>query len=93
MTLRIQRTDEEDLIVFAIAGRIQGEQVPELQALLSPELPHRDVVFGFERGEAGGPGGGSIPGTSGSGRDEAGELFGVHARVDFAREGLTGTES
>jgi anti-anti-sigma regulatory factor len=45
MTLRIQRTDEEDLIVFAIAGRIQGEQVPELQALLSPELPHRDVVL------------------------------------------------
>ena len=34
MTLRIQRTAERKLVVFTLTGRIQADQVPELEALL-----------------------------------------------------------
>jgi anti-anti-sigma regulatory factor len=45
MTLRIQRTDEQDLVVFILTGRIQAEQVPELQELLQSESPDHHVVL------------------------------------------------
>ena len=34
MTLRIQRATERKLVVFTLTGRIQAEQVPELEVLL-----------------------------------------------------------
>jgi anti-anti-sigma regulatory factor len=45
MTLRIQRTDEQDLVVFILTGRIQAEQVPELQELLQSESPDHRIVL------------------------------------------------
>ena len=45
MTLRIQRKAEQDLIVFTLSGRIQAEQVPELEALLESETPDHDVAL------------------------------------------------
>jgi anti-anti-sigma regulatory factor len=45
VTLRIQRADEHDLIVFTLSGRIQAEQLPELQALLKSESLDRRVVL------------------------------------------------
>jgi anti-anti-sigma regulatory factor len=58
MTLRIQRSIEGDQVVFHLAGRIRGDQVAELRALLNSavsdqkllldlkgvKLIHRDVV-------------------------------------------------
>ena len=35
MTLRIERSDERASAVFTLTGRIQAEQIPELQELLS----------------------------------------------------------
>jgi len=45
MTLRIQRSVERELVVFTLTGRIQAEQLPELQALLSSESSDRDIVL------------------------------------------------
>jgi hypothetical protein len=45
MTLRIERTAERDLVVFTLTGRIQADQVPELQALLQFESPVYDIVL------------------------------------------------
>jgi anti-anti-sigma regulatory factor len=45
MTLRIQRADEQDLVVFILTGRIQAEQVPELQELLQSESPDHRIVL------------------------------------------------
>jgi hypothetical protein len=45
MTLRIQRTAEDDLIVFTLTGRIQADQVPDLEALLKSEAPDHDIVL------------------------------------------------
>lgn len=45
MTLRIQRTAERSQVVFALAGRIQGEQIPELQNLLKSESSDHKVVL------------------------------------------------
>jgi anti-anti-sigma regulatory factor len=45
MTLRIDISDENERIVFTLTGRIQAEQVSELQTLVHSELPdHRLVV-------------------------------------------------
>lgn len=45
MTLRIKRSDESGWVVFALSGRIQTDQVPELSALLQPESrDHRLLV-------------------------------------------------
>jgi anti-anti-sigma regulatory factor len=45
MTLRIQRSVERTSIVFTLIGRIQAEQVPELQGLLGSEPSDRDIVL------------------------------------------------
>ena len=45
MTLRIQRANEQNLILFVLTGRIQAEQLPELQALLKAESPDKGVVL------------------------------------------------
>ena len=40
MTLRIQTCDEEHRVVFRLIGRIQAEQVPELEALWTSATDH-----------------------------------------------------
>ena len=44
MTLRIDISDERDRVVFTLTGRIQAEQVSELQALVKSDLPDHDLV-------------------------------------------------
>ena len=43
MTLRIQRSDEDSRVVLTLIGRIQGDQVPELEALLRSGTDHNVV--------------------------------------------------
>jgi hypothetical protein len=45
MTLRIDISDERDRVVFTLTGRIQAEQVSELQALLKSDLPDHSLVL------------------------------------------------
>ena len=45
MTLRIQRSVERRLVVFILTGRIQADQVPDLEALLTSESSDRRVVL------------------------------------------------
>jgi anti-anti-sigma regulatory factor len=45
MTLRIDISDEHDRLVFTLTGRIQAEQVSELQALLRSDLPGHSFVL------------------------------------------------
>ena len=45
MTLRIQISDETDRLTFTLTGRIQAEQIAELQALLTSELPTHHLVL------------------------------------------------
>jgi anti-anti-sigma regulatory factor len=45
MTLRIQRSVEQQLVVYALAGRFQAEHVPELLALLTSESDQSDVLM------------------------------------------------
>jgi anti-anti-sigma regulatory factor len=45
MTLRIQVSDETGRLVFTLTGRIQAEQISELQELLRSELPHHCLVL------------------------------------------------
>ena len=45
MTLRIQRSLEAESVVYTLAGRIQGEQLPDLQALLKPGSLECHVVL------------------------------------------------
>jgi len=45
MTLKIQRANEQNLILFVLTGRIQAEQLPELRALLKAESPDKGVVL------------------------------------------------
>ncbi len=42
MTLKIQRSADGDVVVFTLSGRIEGEQVAELQSLLEsgPDRHH-----------------------------------------------------
>jgi anti-anti-sigma regulatory factor len=49
MTLRIQRSVERELVVFNLTGRIQGEQVPELLALLRAESSAHGIVLDLEQ--------------------------------------------
>jgi anti-anti-sigma regulatory factor len=44
MTLRIDISDERDRVVFTLTGRIQAEQVLELQALLKSLSDHSLVL-------------------------------------------------
>ena len=45
MTLRIQKSSESRSVVYRLTGRIQGDQVPELQALLESESSGQAVVL------------------------------------------------
>ena len=45
MTLRIDISDEHDRVVFTLTGRIQAEQVTELQALMKSDLPDHSLVL------------------------------------------------
>ena len=45
MTLRIDISDERDRVVFTLTGRIQAEQVSELQALVKSDLPNHGLVL------------------------------------------------
>jgi anti-anti-sigma regulatory factor len=45
MTLRIDISDERDQVVFTLTGRIQAEQVSELQTLLKSDLPDHSLVL------------------------------------------------
>lgn len=49
MTLRIQRSIKSEQVVFTLTGRIQGEQVPELHALLRSESPAHGIVVDLEQ--------------------------------------------
>ena len=44
MTLRIQRSVERKAVVFILTGRIQADQVPDVEALLNSESSDRDVI-------------------------------------------------
>jgi hypothetical protein len=45
MTLKIQKSIENDLVVFTLTGRIRAEQVPELLTLVRSEHSTHQVVF------------------------------------------------
>lgn len=45
MTLRIERSVEDELEVFKLSGRIQAQNIPELLSLLRSESGHRSVVI------------------------------------------------
>jgi hypothetical protein len=45
MTLKIQRSVERRLVVLTLTGRIQGDQVRDLEALLKSESSDRDIVL------------------------------------------------
>lgn len=45
MTLRIDISDERDRVVFTLTGRIQAEQLSELQALVKSDLPDHNLVI------------------------------------------------
>jgi anti-anti-sigma regulatory factor len=45
MTLRIHRLVERMSVIFTLSGRIQADQVPALQALVSSESLELDIVL------------------------------------------------
>jgi hypothetical protein len=45
MTLRIDVSDESDRVVFTLTGRIQAEQLSELDALVKSDLPDHSLVL------------------------------------------------
>ena len=45
MTLRIDISDERDRVVFTLTGRIQAEQISELQAIVKSDLPDHGLVL------------------------------------------------
>jgi len=45
MTLRIQRSTEQEQVVFLLTGRLRGDQVPGLRALLRSELQDHNLVL------------------------------------------------
>ena len=49
MTLRIQRSVEEERVVLTLTGRIQAAQVPELLALLRSEPSASGIVLDLEQ--------------------------------------------
>jgi anti-anti-sigma regulatory factor len=45
MTLKIQRAEDGDAVVFTLSGRIEGERLAELQSLFASELASHRVVL------------------------------------------------
>ncbi len=48
MTLRIQRAADEGVVVFALSGRIEAEQVAELESLLDSEAGGFGIVLDLQ---------------------------------------------
>jgi anti-anti-sigma regulatory factor len=48
MTLRIQRLPQEGAVVFALSGRIDGEQVEDLQSVFAAERDRHRIVLNLE---------------------------------------------
>ena len=49
MTLRILRSDHEAEVVFTLSGRIQSDQLPELEALLNSVYANHKVVLDLQQ--------------------------------------------
>lgn len=49
MTLRIHKSTERERVVFALTGRIEAAQVPELLALLRSESSTHGLVLDLEQ--------------------------------------------
>ena len=49
MTLRIQKSVENELMVFKLTGRIQAADVPELLTLLKQDSSWREIVLDLEQ--------------------------------------------
>jgi anti-anti-sigma regulatory factor len=49
MTLKIQRSAEDGLVVFTLTGRVQAEHLPELQKLLAMEATDHSVVLDLDQ--------------------------------------------
>jgi anti-anti-sigma regulatory factor len=45
MTLRIQKSDEAQRVVFRLIGRIQAEHVPELQAVFGYHVADHNLIL------------------------------------------------
>ena len=45
MTLRIQRSAERQLVVLTLSGRIQADQLPDLEALLQSESSDGQIAL------------------------------------------------
>jgi len=45
MTLRIDISDERGRVVFRLTGRIQAEQISELEALVKSDMPGHGLVL------------------------------------------------
>ena len=45
MSLRIQRSNDADKVVFKLTGRIQRDHLSALRALLTDEIPDRNPVL------------------------------------------------
>jgi hypothetical protein len=45
MTLRIDISDERERTIFTLTGRMQAEQISELQTLVHYELPDHSLVL------------------------------------------------
>jgi hypothetical protein len=48
MTLRIQRSAQGTIVVFALSGRIEGEHVEELKRLFRLEPGNHDIVLNLK---------------------------------------------
>ena len=49
MTLRILRSENDAEVVFTLSGRIQGDQLPELEALLNSVRASHKVVLDLQQ--------------------------------------------
>lgn len=49
MTLKIQKSIEDELVVFTLTGRIRAEQIPELLTLLRSESSAHAIVLDLEQ--------------------------------------------
>jgi len=45
MTLKIQKSAQEEIVAFTLSGRIRAEEVEELQRLLEVEGQDHDIVL------------------------------------------------
>ncbi len=48
MTLRIQRAADGDVVVFTLSGRIEGEQVEQLESLFASEAANHRIVLDLQ---------------------------------------------